>query len=47
VVTDSKVLTLGPKLAAHFVSAEVRTFPAAERDAAMTWLAPTDAAQTD
>jgi hypothetical protein len=47
VVTDSKVLTLGPKLAAHFVSAEVRTFPASERDAAMAWLAQVDASQTD
>jgi hypothetical protein len=39
VVTDSKVLTLGPKLASHFVSAEVQTFPGAQRAVALQWLA--------
>jgi hypothetical protein len=38
VVSDSKVLSTAPRLAAHFVSAEVRTFPAAERAAALAWL---------
>lgn len=38
VVTDSTLLTLAPKLAAHFVQAEVREFPYAQRDAALQWL---------
>jgi hypothetical protein len=38
VVSDGAVLAVLPKLASHFVQAEVRHFPHAERDAAMTWL---------
>lgn len=38
VVSDSQLLALGPKIAAHFVSAELRSFGAAQRAAALTWL---------
>jgi hypothetical protein len=38
VVSDSAVLAVAPKLANHFVSAEVRTFAAADRAAALDWL---------
>ena len=38
VVSDSKLLALAPKLASHFVSAEVRTFDVADRAAALAWL---------
>ena len=38
VVSDSKLLALAPKLASHFVSAEVRAFDAADRAAALAWL---------
>src|SRR5262245_19484349 len=38
VVSDSKLLSIAPRLASHFVSAEVRPFPAAERAAAIAWL---------
>ena len=37
-VSDGVTLTLLPQLAKHFVKAEVRHFPFAERDAAMAWL---------
>ena len=37
-VSDGAMLTVLPQLAKHFVKAEVRHFPFAERDAAMTWL---------
>jgi hypothetical protein len=37
-VSDGVTLTLMPQLARHFVKAEVRHFPFAERDAAMEWL---------
>ena len=39
VVSDHKMLTVGPKIASHFVSAEIRTFDAASRDAALAWIA--------
>jgi hypothetical protein len=39
-VTDSAVLTMLPRLASHFVAAEVRHFRHADRDAALDWLAP-------
>jgi SpoIIAA-like len=35
VVSDSAVLAVAPKLASHFVNAEVRTFAAADRAAAL------------
>ena len=38
-VTDSAVLTLLPRLASHFVSAEVRHFRHTDREAALDWLA--------
>jgi hypothetical protein len=37
-VSDSAILSILPALARHFVQAEVRHFPFAERDAAMQWL---------
>jgi hypothetical protein len=37
-VSDGATLTILPLLAKHFVKAEVRHFPFAERDAAMEWL---------
>jgi hypothetical protein len=37
-VSDGATLALLPQLAKHFVKAEVRHFPFAERDAAMAWL---------
>jgi hypothetical protein len=44
VVSDSKLLALAPKLASHFVSAEVRAFDAADRAAALAWLQSGNAA---
>lgn len=38
VVSDSAVLSHLPALAGHFVEAEIKHFPAAERDAARDWL---------
>lgn len=38
VVSGSAVLAVGPKIANHFVSAEVRAFGAADRAAALAWL---------
>jgi len=38
VVSDGTFLSVAPKLADHFVNAEVRHFHEAERDAAMSWL---------
>ena len=40
-VSDGATLTILPLLAKHFVKAEVRHFPFAERDAAMDWLRQT------
>ena len=37
-VSDSKLLALAPKLASHFVGAEVRAFDTADRAAALAWL---------
>jgi len=37
-VSDGATLTILPLLAKHFVKADVRHFPFAERDAAMEWL---------
>ena len=41
-VSDSSVLTIGPKIAAHFVAAEIRHFPADRREQAMAWLKDTN-----
>ena len=38
VVSDSTLLAVAPKIASHFVSAEVRTFDAADRAAALAWI---------
>lgn len=38
VVSDSALLAAGPKIASHFVAAELKSFPAAERDAALAWI---------
>ena len=38
VVTDSALLAVAPKIASHFVSAQLRTFDAADRAAALAWL---------
>ncbi len=37
-VTDSAVLMMLPRIASHFVAAEVRHFRHADRDAALDWL---------
>jgi hypothetical protein len=38
VVSDSPLLTAAPKIASHFVSAQVRSFDPAGRAAALAWL---------
>ena len=38
VVSDNKILTVAPKIASHFVSAEVRSFNASDRAAALVWI---------
>ena len=38
VVSDSKILAVAPKIASHFVSAEVRAFDAGDRAAARAWI---------
>lgn len=38
VVSDSRLLSVAPRFADRFVSAEVRHFAVSERDAAMAWL---------
>ena len=38
VVSDDRVLTIFPNVAAHFVAAEVRHFPFAEKLEALKWL---------
>jgi hypothetical protein len=38
VVSDSGFLTVAPRVADHFVHAEVRHFSEADRDAAIAWL---------
>ena len=40
-VTDSAFASIAPHVAAHFVSADVRHFDFANRDAAMAWLRET------
>jgi hypothetical protein len=44
IVSDARALDLAPRLARHFVSADVRHFPAADLDAALAWVgeAPAD-----
>jgi hypothetical protein len=38
VVSDSPLLAAAPKIASHFVSAQLRSFDAASRAAALTWV---------
>ncbi|MGB8437057.1 MAG: STAS/SEC14 domain-containing protein [Burkholderiales bacterium] len=38
VVSDSALLAVAPKIASHFVSAQVRNFGSAERTAALAWV---------
>jgi SpoIIAA-like len=38
VVSDSKLLAVGPMIASHFVSAQVRNFDSADRAAALAWI---------
>jgi hypothetical protein len=38
VVSDSALLSVAPKIASHFVSAELRTFEASARAAALAWV---------
>jgi SpoIIAA-like len=38
VVSDSTLLAVGPKIASHFVSAELRTFGAGDTAAALAWI---------
>src|SRR6187200_3508465 len=38
VVSDSTFLSVAPKIAAHFVRADLRHFPQLQRDAALAWL---------
>lgn len=38
VVSDSAMLQFGPKIAGHFVSAEIRQFPFNAKDEALAWL---------
>lgn len=37
VISDSKVLSVAPHLVKHFVAAEVKQFPADQRQAALDW----------
>src|SRR5262245_20400339 len=37
-VSDNTFLAVAPKVASHFVQAEVRHFPRAEREQALAWL---------
>lgn len=38
VVSDSAFLAVAPKIASHFVSAEIRTFDATDRATALAWI---------
>jgi hypothetical protein len=38
VVSDSQFLSVAPRIAEHFVAAEVKHFPAGQRQAALDWL---------
>ncbi|MEM9301720.1 MAG: STAS/SEC14 domain-containing protein [Pseudomonadota bacterium] len=39
IVTDDRVLSAVPRIGAHFLDADVKTFPMAQRDAALVWVA--------
>ncbi|HVL15199.1 MAG TPA: STAS/SEC14 domain-containing protein [Gemmata sp.] len=38
VVSDSTFLSVAPRFASHFVQADIRHFPHAQREAALAWL---------
>ena len=38
IVTDSSVLTFAPKIASHFIQAEVKHFGGSQREEALNWL---------
>ena len=38
VVSDSNILSFAPKIATHFVQAEIRNFPKPQREEARRWL---------
>ena len=38
IVTDAKIGELAPKLASHFVAAEIKHFPAGQAQAAQKWI---------
>lgn len=38
IVSDAKLLKVAPKIAKHFVKAEVRRFEAGDTDAALAWI---------
>jgi hypothetical protein len=38
IVTDGKLLKAAPKIAKHFVSADVKRFEAGQREAALAWI---------
>jgi hypothetical protein len=38
VVSDSTFLSVAPKVASHFVRADLRHFSQSQRDGALTWL---------
>jgi SpoIIAA-like len=41
-VSDSGFLSIAPRIASHFVEAELRHFPYHEKEAALDWLRTTD-----
>lgn len=41
-VSDARALDIAPRIAGHFVSAEIRHFPAAGLDTALAWVAEPD-----
>jgi SpoIIAA-like len=46
VISDSKVLSVAPHLVKHFVAAEIKQFPAKERQAALDWARGRDEAKS-
>lgn len=45
-VSDARVLDLAPRIARHFVAADIRHFPAGELDQALAWVAAPDSARS-
>jgi len=44
-VSDARALDVAPRIAGHFVSAEIRAFPAADFGAAVAWVSEPEAAE--